>query len=296
MLGRQPIKLHCYEVLNDIARNWSMVLISLVITMVALLVLGIFLLLTFNVNLFIELVGTNLQVQVFLKDDVTESDIEAFGKGLSDLDGVLSVEFVSRSKALQDMENRLGKETGKFIQGNPFPDSFRLALKDAVDVEELIESIYAFDFVEDVEYGGEFGKKLRSVLKMVQALILVLGIFLVGAVVLIISNVVNLTVISRQDEVEIMKLIGATDSFIAFPFVIEGIAIGSFAAMAAFFLLAVCYNTFLGVLSRTAPFLPHAAGLHVFLKLFGGLVGCGVAAGLLGSMLSIRKLLRQCLM
>lgn len=293
MLSRQPVKHHCCEVLGDIGRNWSMVLISLTITMVALLVLGIFLLVTVNVNLFIELAGTHLQIQVFVREDVEESDIEVFARHLSDLDDVLSVEFVPRAKALKDMQERLGKETSKFIQGNPFPDSFRLTLKDTDDVDGIVDSLYAFDVVEDIEYGGEFSTQMRFVLKMVRGLTLVLGIFLVAAVVLIISNTVNLTVMSRQNEIEVMKLIGATDSFIAFPFVAGGVAIGMFAALAAFLLLSVLYNTLLAMLCRTIPFLPHAAGLHVVVKLFCGLVGCGGMAGFLGSMLSVRKLLRQ---
>ena len=292
MLSRQLVRHHCSEAIGDKGRNRAMVLITLVITIVALLVLGIFLVITTNVNFYVELVGLQLQMQVYLIDDVEVSEVESLAGHLAGMNEVLSVEFVPKVKALEEMQNRLGKEISRFIRGNPFPDSFRVTLKDGSDVDKVVQSLSVFESVEDFEYGGEFGRQMRFALKIIRRFVFVLGGVLVCAAVLIISNTINLTVISRRSEIETMKLIGASDSFIAFPFIIEGVFIGMFAALAAFLILSILYNSLSAELG-TILFLPHANGVHVIFSLFGGLFGCGFIAGFLGSVLSVRRLLRQ---
>ena len=202
----------------------------------ALTLSGVFLLLSFNAERTLRAVGDRREMVLYLRDEVSDSEVQALQVRLRELYGTPT--FVSRAQAWEEFSDQIGDpELLESVDTNPLPASIRLKLKPELlsyaETEKVARSAREFPEVEDVRFGADWVRRLDAISEGLRRIALVLGIVVVLAIVLVLHNTLRLTVLARRPQVEIMSRLGARDSFIATPFVIEGFVVTVFAALVA---------------------------------------------------------------
>ncbi len=282
------------ETYKSIRRNGFMSFASISTVAVSLMVLGMFLLIFLNTNNLAGYLESQVQVSVYMEDDVTEEELAAVQKNLSSMQGVVRVTAISRQEALERFRERLGEQQqllDSLGTDNPFPDSFEVQVDKPERIEALMPKINEIDKVETARFGQEAVEHLFQLTGILRVGGVVLAIFLALATLFIISNTIRLTVFARRKEVVIMKYVGATDWFIRWPFLLEGMTLGFLGAVIANMLLNSTYSAFLSSVYTTLAFLPllPPQPLMTYVSVFMLIAGTGIGA--LGSYISLRKFL-----
>jgi len=237
---------------------------------------------------------SQVQIRVFIDQSVVPDGKESLGRFIKALPGVTRVAYVSKDEALRRLGLQMG-ETGFFLsdlERNPLPDSFDVSVARADDARAVADGIWKLDGVSDVIYGQKWVDNLVGALRVLWGITgIVACLALVGAS-LIVSNTIRLSVFARRKEIEIMKLVGATDGFILFPFMIEGLIIGIAGSCAATGLVAAGYLGLVTWMESVASFIPIIRDpIHMRLAVVGTVV-FGAVTGLTGSAISVRRYLR----
>lgn len=275
----------------SIFRNIWLVLVTAGIIAVSLSIFGGFLLVVINTGQIITNVESNVEIGVFLHNDANVKEIQF---KLDNLKGVKNYTYVSKEQGLEDfsksMNNRIPLE-GLSGENNPIPDLFRVRVVKAEMVPELAREIQGYPGVETVEYGEQLIDLLNRVTGWLNTVFLVLSTLLsLGAIFLIITTI-RISVMSRQEEIGIMKYLGASNSFIRFPFILEGIVIGWIGTLLAVSVLSAVYYRLVVSLNQEALafFIQPVTDLEILIPLIIGLLVMGTLLGGLGSMVSIHK-------
>ncbi len=273
---------------------------SVTIICLSFLILGVFLALSNNLSYTAGRLAADMTVAFFLSPDIPAADIRALEAEARRHARVESVEFVGRDQALVRFRKSF-PELGDVLDGlktNPFPPSLEVRLKTGVDagsqdVLDLIAALRGRKGVEDVQYNQDLVDKMRSLGRLAGAVGFFLGGILILASVFIISNVIKLNVLARKDEIEILRLSGASNGFIRIPFLLEGVTLGILGSLLSLALLAAVVALFplyvgpsLGALRDFLSF-RYLTGTQA-----GLLVAAGAGLGLLGSAASMSRFLR----
>ncbi|MGD8353740.1 MAG: permease-like cell division protein FtsX [Pseudomonadota bacterium] len=282
--------------LTNLRQNWLISSITIGIISICLFLVGGYLLMTHNLQGVFESWKNQVRITIYLRDGFPEADILDLQDRLSSLSEVLSVTYTTKEQALEEFGVMLGDDQS-LIEGlnhNPLPASLRITPADThrslAGVETILGAIGDDPLVQDIQYGQEWLDMLDRLFKILDFGALVLGLVLSLAAVFIISNTIKITVMARRDELEIMRLVGATEGFIRLPFLVEGVIQGMAGAVLSIALLGV---VFLLVTGRSDQPLLVMLNIHslVFLPiwamvtiLFGGMV-----LGGLGSLASVGK-------
>ena len=283
------------ETYKSIRRNGFMSFASISTVAVALMVLGIFLLIFLNTNNLAKHLESQVQVSVYMQDDANQDELADMKTKLEKMEGVLKVTAVTKAEALQRFKERLGDQQ-KILDSlggdNPFPNSFDVQVKSSDAIKGITEKISALPKVETARFGQEVVEHLFYLTKVMRFGGVALVIFLAAGTLFIISNTIRLTVFARRKEVVIMKYVGATDWFIRWPFLLEGMTLGFLGAVIANFFLNISYSALLSTVHKTLAFLPlvPAKPLMTYVTIFMLIIG--TAIGALGSYISLRKFLR----
>ncbi len=256
----------------------------------ALFVVGLFGLATYNLQLALSAIEERVEVVVYLRDDARQSEIDLAREELQDRPEVLSVRYVSKREALEQAQQELPEFGDLFGTAgvNPLPQSLELELQPDARTQEMVEQLSvaaeAYPFVEDVQYGREWVDKLFTLRRIGAATTAVLGGAFFAVAALIIGTALRIAIFARRDEIYIMRLVGAKNGFIHRPFLMEGALAGLLGALGAW---ALTYATYRGVY----------AYLFAVAWIPGGWIALGIAAGGLfgavASALSIRRHLRE---
>ena len=232
------------EAFRTIQRHKGVTLMSVVIMSLSLLMLAVFLLATDNLLKIIGEAEQEMEVYVYLEDRVDEQGLHGLHRNLLSMDEVASVIFVSREEALVQFRNELPEEDAELLdalEANPLPNSFWITLKtesrDRASLEYFAGQVSQLSGVEEVRYGKDFVEKFSRIIRGIYYVDVIVGFIVILSAIFIISNAVRLTVISRKKNIEILKLVGATNSFITTPFIIEGALQGGIAALFSLALL-----------------------------------------------------------
>jgi cell division transport system permease protein len=272
-----------------LTRNGLMSIAAVTTITLSLIILGCFFMVISNFTHFAEMAKGVLELKVYLREN---ADRDYVMSAISEFKGVREVKFVSREEGAQWLEKSLGVKNLFITTDNPLPDTLDIKLDPKVNVKRLVKQINSLDGIDEVAYGKTF---VEAMLIIVQ-IIWVIGISLVvivGLVVLyIIVNTIRLTVLTRWKEIEIMKLVGATDWFIRWPFILEGIFLGICGALVSLVLLTKGYHILYVYIKQVAPFIPVQGEGFVNYRMFWIISGVGVAFGAIGSTWSIKKFLR----
>lgn len=288
---------HIKEGGKNIVRNGWMTFASVSAVTVMLFVVGAFLMMIMNVNHFADSLESDVEIRVFVEAAAASGEVRELESSLLEMEEVEEVGFIPREEGLEALIESLGDEAAHFEnlrEENPLNDVFTVKLRLPEETETAAQQIAEKPRVEEVEYGGSVFEQLFAATDFVRITGAVMIFGLMFTAVFLIANTIKLTIIARKTEIQIMKLVGATNSFIRWPFFIEGLLLGTAGAMIPILLLSYGYQRFYDAVTGVGSlsfieFLP-AAPLVWQTSLL--LLAIGAAVGVWGSMMSVRKFLR----
>jgi cell division transport system permease protein len=283
---------HFKNAFSGIFSNRLIHAISVGTIAISLLFLGAFALFLVNVNNWVTEWGKSLSLSVYLEDGVDPATRKKIEGVLAALPGVHMKGFVSKEKALADLKATLGSQAGLLdgLSQNPLPASFEVIFKDVsrrFDPKRIKGELEKIKGVSEVQYSEQIQERFEAVFYVLQVAGLIIGSLLCMAVLFIITNTIRLTIYSRREEIEIYKLVGASDWFVKLPYLIEGALEGLVGGILALvilflihFLLSVKKVQLLGLPVLEAVFLPYSfsvslAGLSLLLGVAGSFIAIG---------------------
>ena len=264
------------------------------VTVACLIIIGSFSMLLYNLNIMVAEVEQDAEILVYIDENYTEAEAKSVGSKINMIENVHQATFVSRQQALEEFVAKQGNEAAfQGIQADVLRDRFIVTLEDNNRMKETVPMIEAVSGVDEVNAPyrvAEAFATVQHILRIVSAAVIIL---LLVVSLLIISNTVKLAMYDRRDEIAIMKMVGATNAFIRFPFVVEGFLLGMFGAAMAFFLEWGLYNALVSWIGKVdalnlLQFVPFAELLWPMMGTFGA---AGLFVGIFGSFTSIRRFL-----
>lgn len=289
------------DAFKSLKRNRTISIASIATVLTTLFIFGAFLLTALNVKNGVTDVQDKVEVKVFLKDDSTKEQKDAIEAKLNEVKGIKDVEFESKDEAFAKMEGSsdYNKEilAGYSKENNPLPASYIVRLESpevASSVESAMKTDNKYiDGVEDVGNDQELIGTINSFVKVINTVGLVLGVVFVGVSLFLIVNTIKITVYSRRREVGIMKFVGATDWFIRWPFVIEGIIIGLVGGVLSTLLLFAGYNSlYEKIVSSSSLYMPQfIKPMYILTTMSWQFILAGIVIGAIGSVIALRKFL-----
>jgi len=288
---------HLRESLKSLARNAWMTIASVSAVTVTLLLVGTFLVIMLNLNHIATKIEKDVEIKVLIDVTAKKEEQDQLKKQIENISKVESVEFSSKDEELENLISSFGEDGEAFKlfeQENPLNDVFIVKAEIPEDTPEVAEKVRSFDFVSDVEYAEDTVKKLFRVVNTGRNIGLVLVIGLVFTAMFLISNTIKVTIFARRREIEIMRLVGATNSFIRWPFFLEGLFLGVLGAIIPIVFLVITYNRLVewatpyisGSFVELLPLYPFIIQISMILILIGAFIG------IWGSLMSVRKFLR----
>ncbi|HHY91339.1 MAG TPA: ABC transporter permease [Clostridiales bacterium] len=283
--------------LRGLWRNRIMGIVSIFSIACVLIILGIVFILILNINNLAESAKSQFDsVQVYLRDDLQPDRIEEIGEEIEKIEGIQSIYFLSKEEALERMKEDWG-ENGYLLEEletNPLPNSYVVKLKAIENAEQVVRQIKKIQGLEEVKYYKDVMDKLLKITKFIRLTGTVIIAILIIISMVVVINTIKLTVIARRKEINIMKYVGATNWFIRWPFVVEGVFLGLFGAAIALGVLGLGYQKVFDLLTQKiyillAPYMMPATLLMEDLLVIFVVLGAGIGA--LGSIFSMKKFL-----
>lgn len=283
------------DAFKSLKRNKTISIASIITVLITFLVLGTFSLVAKNANIAIEGVQSKVELKVYLKDDIKLIDKREIEVKLRDQEGVKDVEFESKEQAYNNFEESMGDSSGILqgytIDNNPFPESYIVSLEDASYAEDIANSIQELEGVESVSDQQELINTVQNVVKGIRIVGGVLFIVLIGVSIFLIMNTTKLTVYSRRREIGIMKFVGATDWFIRWPFIIEGMVIALIGALLSTVLVFFLYKAIVAAIASKMLMVKLVAPTYVFVSLLWKFALSSICIGGIASYAALRKFL-----
>ena len=286
------------EGFSNVFKNKKSTGASLMIMCATMIIFGVFLMLGENINHFVDEVKSEQGFQVFLKTDATDEEIEEVGNKIRALDGVSTIDRKSKEDALNTMKERFGEKSSLLDGFNyeRFSVSYVITLTDLSKSTEIQNEISKFDNIKTIQSSNQ---TVETLLNLANAIRIITGVILILLVVIsifIISNTIKLTVHARRKEISIMKYVGATNSFIRWPFLVEGVIIGIISGLLSVAIIGGAYTGIANQLANTSFLQMANWKLLNFSDMFNLILvvylGLGIGIGILGSTISMRKYLQ----
>lgn len=285
---------HMKDSIRNIGRNSWMSFAAISAVSITLLLVGGMLALLFNVNKFATDIEQDVSVRVYIDLTAEEKDQKELQKKIEKLDTVDKVKFSSRDEELKNVVSGFGDSFNLFEEDeNPLYDVFVVDTKKPELTKKTAQTIGKMKYVSRVSYGDAKADRIFKVTKNVRNIGGIIIAALIFTAIFLISNTIRITIYSRGTEIEIMKLVGATNWYIRWPFIIEGALIGFFGAVIPVLIVVIGYlNAYKNVTKFLAGSIYSLLAPQPFLwQLSGLMIGMGVLIGSLGSALSIRRFL-----
>lgn len=288
------VRRHFRESFKNIARNRWMTFASISAVTVTLLLVGIFIVMMMNLNK----IATNLEDDVEIKvlvdlaaDEVAVAELE---EKLKSNPNLTDIQFSSNEEELEIMIKGYGEEFALYKQGNPLRHVFYVKATDPQATVKVAKELETYDYTYEVKYGEGKVEKLFNVLNVGRNIGVVLILALLFTAMFLISNTIRLTIVARKQEIEIMKLVGATNNFVRIPFLLEGIWLGILGALLPMIMITVAYFNLYDYIQPKLEgelFQPLAKTPFIY-QLNGLLLVTGIFIGVWGSLMSVRKFLK----
>ena len=283
------------DALKSIKRNITVSFAAMLTVLVTFFVLGTFTLVGLNFNKTIEDVADKIEIKVYLQDDIKLVNQREVEIKLAEQEGVKAVTYESKDEAFtklkKDLEGNSGMLEGYSLENNPLASSYIVTLEDASYAGSVSKAVEDMTGVESITNQQELIEKISRVVDFVQILGVVLFFVFIGVSIFLIMNTIKLAVYSRRREVGIMKFVGATDWFIRWPFVIEGIIIGAVGSLLATAILYFIYRGVFGFIASNLLIANLIPVSFVLTTLLGGFLLGGILVGAIGSIAALRKFL-----
>lgn len=233
------------EGFGNVFKNKKSTGASLMIMCATMIIFGIFLILTENINHFVSEIESAQGIQVFINNDATQEQVDEVGEKIRALNGVSTTVFVSKDDALNQMKEKFGDKKdllAGYEENNIFPASYVVTLTDLSKSKEVQDQILTFDNIKKITSKDE---TVTTLINLANGIKIVTGVILVLLIIIsvfIIANTIKLTVHARRKEISIMKYVGATNGFIRWPFIVEGMIIGVLASSISIALVGIAYS------------------------------------------------------
>ena len=292
------------EALRGLSRNSAPALAALLTVLLTALVLGVFIPIVQATTGTANEVRNRVVVDVYVKDGSTVAERQELRGALDDTANVKSVQFISKRKGLktaQEKNPKAFKEGAELLGSNPLPDTFRIVPEDPGKVSAIVDRLAPRDAdgtrvpslagIDEVRNKEEDTEKILSATGLVKILTAGLAVLLIFASIALVANTIRLSIFARRREVEVMKLVGATNWFIRWPFVIEGVIVGFMGGVLAVLLLTVAKETFIDPLEDRFALLAAPETIDFGLLIVVLLLAC-VAVSSVGSAITLRRFLR----
>lgn len=233
------------EGFSNVFKNKKSTGASLMIMCATMIIFGIFLILGENINHFVSEIEAAQGIQVFINNDASQEQMDELGEKIRKLDGVSTIEFVSKEAALNQMKEKFGDKQdllAGYEENNIFPASYVVNLTDLNKSKEVQDQILTFESVKKITSKDE---TVTTLINLANGIKIITGIILILLIIIsifIIANTIKLTVHARRKEISIMKYVGATNGFIRWPFIVEGMIIGIFASIISIAIVGGAYS------------------------------------------------------
>lgn len=290
----RTFKRHFRESFKSIGRNRWMTFASVSAVTVTLLLVGVFMVMMMNLNKIATNIEEDVEIKVFVDIAAGEKEVEELEEKLKKNSKLVDVQFSSKENELEKMIESYGKELDLYKQDNPLGHVFYVKAVNPQETAGIAKELDTYDYTHDVKYGKGKVEKLFNVLNNGRNIGIVLIAALLMTAMFLISNTIRITITARRKEIEIMKLVGATNNFVRIPFILEGIWLGILGALLPMILITVAYyNLYDMILPRLDGelFEPLAKNPFVF-QLNALLLFMGIFIGIWGSFMSVRKFLK----
>ncbi|MBO6305723.1 MAG: permease-like cell division protein FtsX [Selenomonadaceae bacterium] len=284
-----------HEVAISLRRKNLMSFASIGTVAVSLFVLGVFLILVLNFNRLAGTLESQVQISVYFNDEATAAKQREVASAIQGMQGISSIHYVSRAEAMERLRERLGDQ--KYLldsleDENPLPDSLEIVVKRPDMVETAAKAISKMEGVEEAKYGQDVIEHLFDITRLVRIFGLALMVLLAAATIFIIANTIRLTVFARRKEIAIMKYVGATDWFIRWPFILEGMVLGLIGGILAAIALRSFYAAMAAKIYSTLTFFPLMPQYPFMNYVAVAIILSGMIIGTIGSAISLKRFLQ----
>lgn len=275
----------------SLRRNFGMTIAAIMTMVLTLYLCGIFALMVANINRNAELMEAAVEIKVFIKDNINQEQMDALSARVKTIEGVASVKFVSRVEALEQMSSKFGssEEILAAIDTNPLPNSYTIKAESPEQVMHIVQIVEGLENVDAVRYGQGSIEKMFVFMNWIRSLGMGLMVLLGFSAVILISMNIRLSVEARKEEIQVMKYVGASNSFIICPFILEGMLLGLLGGGLACILVLLSYNAVLRLILASLSFLTFVPIGDVVLPAIGGMLLIGLLLGAIGSAIAVRK-------
>ncbi|GGE81692.1 permease-like cell division protein FtsX [Priestia taiwanensis] len=291
------VKRHIREGFKSLGRNGWMTFASISAVTITLMLVGTFLSIIMNVDHMAKSLEQDVEIHAYVDVIATPEEHDQIKNDIEKLDGVDSIVFSSKEEELEKLKDNFGdsaKALELIEQDNPLHDTFIVKPKNPQEIGDLATEIEKVTYITKVNYGQESVEKLFDVVNTIRSVGIVLIIGLLFTAMFLISNTIKVTIFARKDEIEIMRLVGAKNSFIRWPFLLEGLLLGVLGSIIPIIFVLTTYQSSYSMLAdktnniiQLMPLFPYALVISLILLLIGGCIG------MWGSVMSIRKFLKK---
>lgn len=292
------VKYSFKDAIKSIVRNKTLSIASMATVAATLFILGAITLVVANVDKAVTQLGSMVEARIYLVNDITDEQKTALEAKINSVEGINSVTYESQEQALENIKEQLNDTTGDLTAGfeddNPFPASYTVNVEKPEIIDNVVAAIEGMDGIEEIKDARSLIEKISSLTNSVKlgaaagfVVFILISLFLIG-------NTIKITVFTRKREIGIMKYVGATDWFIRWPLVIEGMILGIAGSIIATLVLALSYffvTSKLGLDLSSFGFTMIPV-TYMWKVVIWELFGCGLFIGAVGSYISMRKFLK----
>lgn len=295
----RQLKRYFRDAFKSVFRNFPLSLASVSCITITLIVVAASIIITYNVENFAESIRKDVTIVVFLEKEVTDKEIKQIEKEIKDTNNIEKLEFISKKQAAENTkkENVIFQTivNGWTEETNPLLDSFKIKVKDVDSIKDTVDKIKRINKVDIVNYGEDIVDQLLVVFKVIEKISIGTVVALILVTAFLITNTIKLAIFARKTEIEIMRLVGASNIAIKIPFIIEGLFIGFLGAIIPIIITVVGYNKlyeffggklFSSSLAKLIEPTPFVINISLLLVIIGMLVG------MIGSYKAVKKHLK----
>ena len=276
-----------------IFRHWGLSFLTVLTSMAVFYLIGASVLLVLNTRHIVNVLEGELSIQAYLSPT---ADQDQAAMATAKLAHVTKVRIITKEMALERLKERLGAKQAEalvLLGENPLPSSLEIWVDRASNVSSVAANLATVPEIVDVVYAGRLAEKLARFSRFAGQFSVAMLIVAITASAVVLFNTIRIAVYSKEEEIGIMLMVGATPTFVAMPFVFEGVILGGFGSLGASILLAVSYNGIIARLRDLMPFIPFLEKGSIIIQLGMILVGAGATVSLIASLVAVETFTKR---
>jgi cell division transport system permease protein len=275
-----------------ILRHWGLAFLTIVTSMAVFYLIGASVLLVLNTRHIVNNMEGELSVRAYLRDGADYNDA---ARAVQDINHVREARVITPDMALERLKARMPDRASyiAILGENPLPTSLEVLVDRADSIEAVVASLAAMPMVNDVVYAGNLAEKVARFSRFAGQFSIALLLISITASAVVLFNTIRIAVYSKEEEIGIMLMVGATPTFVAMPFVFQGVILGGVGSLGASVFLALSYNSIISRLKELLPFMSFLERNSVVLQLALILVGAGATVSLIASLIAVETFTRR---